>query len=132
MRWLFTLLMFAFPGPCLAPSIDPGALPILYPIKCFAIRDTEPHVASYYHDALEGLPTTSGEIYRGKLMTAAHKTLPFGTMVTLCREDRPLICAEVRINDLGPFVPGRDFDLSHAAARKLGMLKVGLIKVRVK
>jgi len=133
MRWLFALLTLAFPGLCWAPSPEPRDSPMLYPIKCFAIRATvgPKLTASYYHDALEGMPTTSGEIYRGKLMTAAHKTLPLGSEVTLCRGDRPRICATVRINDRGPWIKGRDFDLSKAAARKLGMLRQGLIKVIV-
>jgi rare lipoprotein A len=62
--------------------------------------------------------------------TAAHRTLPFGTIVrvTNLRNGRQAL---VRINDRGPFVPGREIDLSYGAARDLGMLEAGLVKVRL-
>jgi|GEM_PF-4773230 len=126
-RLCLTLALLGYPTQLAAPTY----MPTLFPIKCYSIRNT-PSVASYYSTRLVGRKTTSGEVYRENLMTVAHKTEPLGKTVTLCREDRPLICATVRINDRGPFIEGREWDLSKAAARKLGMLRQGLLKVRLK
>ncbi|MGD0026113.1 MAG: septal ring lytic transglycosylase RlpA family protein [Xanthobacteraceae bacterium] len=73
-------------------------------------------VASWY-GAESGRHTASGERFDPSAMTAAHKTLPFGTQVRVCRDNR---CVVVRINDRGPFVRGRDIDLSKAAAGRIG------------
>lgn len=70
--------------------------------------------------------TASGERFNPEAMTAASRTLPFGTIVHVCR---PPNCVDVRINDRGPYVHGRDIDLSRAAARKLGGLEAGVFKV---
>jgi rare lipoprotein A (peptidoglycan hydrolase) len=84
-------------------------------------------VASWYAPGLDhvGHRTASGEYFTGNEMTAAHKTLPFGTMVTLCHSG----CVTVKINDRGPFVKGRDFDLSHAAAAAIGCLSLCNVSV---
>ena len=68
--------------------------------------------------------TANGELFDMHAMTAAHKTLPFGTKVRLTNptNSRSVV---VRINDRGPFIPGRLIDVSRAAARKLGMIKRG-------
>ena len=68
--------------------------------------------------------TANGELFDMHAMTAAHKTLPFGTKVRLTNptNGRSVV---VRINDRGPFIPGRLIDVSRAAARKLGMIKRG-------
>jgi rare lipoprotein A len=87
-------------------------------------------VASYYADAYHGRPTASGEKFDMHKMTAAHRTLPFGTLVRVTRADTGQ-SVTVRVNDRGPFVQGRVIDLSYAAARKLGMLKSGLAEVRL-
>jgi peptidoglycan lytic transglycosylase len=83
-------------------------------------------LASYYSDSR----TASGEKFDGKELTAAHRTLPFGTRVrvTNVKTGRSVT---VRINDRGPFVPGRVVDVSHAAAKELGMVSSGLAKVKV-
>jgi len=87
-------------------------------------------VASYYGSAFDGRPTASGEIFDMHEMTAAHRTLPFGTKVRVtCVESGR--SAVVRINDRGPFVTGRTLDLSYAAARTLGMVGVGVGPVRL-
>jgi rare lipoprotein A len=86
--------------------------------------------ASYYSDALAGRPTASGEPYDPQAHTAAHKTLPFRTVVRVVHEDNQRV-VYVRINDRGPFVRGRVLDLSKAAARDLGLLRQGVAKVRV-
>jgi rare lipoprotein A len=86
--------------------------------------------ASYYSDRLEGRPTASGEPYRGGGLTAAHRTLPFGSRlrVTNLANGRTVV---VRVNDRGPFARRRVLDLSRAAAGRLGMLAQGHARVRL-
>ena len=86
--------------------------------------------ASFYHDALAGRPTASGEPYDPRGLTAAHRSLPFGTRVRVTN----LINGEsvvVRVNDRGPFVKPRVIDLSRAAARELRMIRRGIAPVRL-
>lgn len=87
-------------------------------------------LASYYGEKFHGKRTASGEIYNMYDMTAAHRTLPFGTyvMVTNLENGRSVV---VRINDRGPFAKGRVIDLSYAAAKRLGILHKGVAKVRI-
>jgi rare lipoprotein A len=83
---------------------------------------------SYYADSLSGNPTASGEPYQPRALTAAHRSLPFGTVVRVVREDtRQLVF--VRINDRGPFVRGRVLDLSRAAAETIGLIGRGVTRV---
>jgi len=87
--------------------------------------------ATYYADSLAGRRTASGERYDPRALTAAHKTLAFGTMVKVVRADdgREVV---VRINDRGPFAgDDRVIDLSRAAAEQLGMIRAGVVPVRV-
>ena len=86
--------------------------------------------ASYYSDRLAGRPTASGEPYVPSGMTAAHRSLPFGTIVEVAREDGRKV--EVRINDRGPFKRGRVIDLSRRAAEQLGMMREGVVAVVVR
>jgi len=85
-------------------------------------------IASWYGGEFQGRPTASGEVFETNDMTAAHRTLPFGThvMVTNLQNDRSVV---VRINDRGPFVRGRIIDLSYAAARVLGIVGPGTARV---
>lgn len=85
-------------------------------------------VASYYADKFHGRKTSSGETFDMYAMTAAHKTLPFGTMVkvTNLANGKSVV---VRINDRGPFVAGREIDVSKAAARQLDMIGTGTARV---
>jgi rare lipoprotein A len=87
-------------------------------------------VASWYGQEFHGRPTSSREVFNMNDMTAAHRTLPFGThiMVTNLENDRSVV---VRINDRGPFVRGRVIDLSYAAARVLGLIGPGTARVRL-
>lgn len=87
--------------------------------------------ASWYGKALAGNPTASGEPFRPSKRTAAHKSLPFGTVVKVTRADTGR-SVKVVINDRGPFVAGRIIDLSRKAARKLDMIKVGVAPVEVR
>ena len=87
--------------------------------------------ASYYADKFQGRKTASGARFSQHKRTAAHRTLPFGTRVTVINQDNGKR-VHVRINDRGPFVEGRMIDLSKKAARKLGMLKQGVANVEIK
>lgn len=95
-----------------------------------APRYTEEGLASWYGEPYHGRPTASGAVYDMHAMTAAHRTLPFGTrvLVTNLENGRK---ADVLINDRGPFVAGRILDLSRAAAATLGMLERGVARVRL-
>jgi rare lipoprotein A len=87
-------------------------------------------IASYYGDAFHGKKTASGEVFDQRKLTCAHRELPFGTRlkVTNLENDRSII---VRVNDRGPWVSGRIIDLSYAAAKQIGMLERGLVKVKI-
>ncbi|WP_291860319.1 septal ring lytic transglycosylase RlpA family protein [Marinilabilia sp.] len=95
-----------------------------------AQNNTTTGLASYYADKFEGRQTASGEIYSHSKLTAAHPSLPFGTMlkVTNLRNSKTVF---VRVNDRGPFVKGRIVDLSKSAAIQLDAVKDGLIKVKI-
>ncbi|WP_435223124.1 septal ring lytic transglycosylase RlpA family protein [Niabella hirudinis] len=86
--------------------------------------------ASYYADSFNGRQTASGAIFRQHKKTAAHPSLPFGTKVrvTNLKNGRKV---KVHINDRGPFVQGRIIDLSKKSAKKIGMLKDGVIPVTI-
>lgn len=87
--------------------------------------------ASYYATKFEGCRTTSGERVNSQLLSGAHKTLPFNTLVevTNLANSRSVI---VRINDRGPHVRGRIIDLSRSAAHAIGMLGKGLANVKIR
>ncbi len=86
--------------------------------------------ASYYGDEFNGRKTANGEIYEGDKITAAHKTLPFGTMIKVrnLNNNKEIV---VRVNDRGPFVSGRIVDLSYAAAKSLDMIRDGVVDVEI-
>jgi rare lipoprotein A len=88
-------------------------------------------LASYYGREFQGRRTASGERYNMYDLTAAHPVLKFGSRVevTNLKNGRKV---RVRINDRGPFKNGRIIDLSYAAAKKIGMLSRGVVKVRIK
>lgn len=90
----------------------------------------EEGLASWYGGKFHGRQTASGEIYDKNAISAAHPTLPFGTvlLVTNLENDRRL---QVRVNDRGPFVKGRVIDCSEAAASELGFRGAGLARVRL-
>ncbi len=81
-------------------------------------------VASYYGMRFAGRRTASGEMFDPQLLTAAHKTLPFGTRV-LVTNPRTGESVTVRINDRGPYAHGRSIDLSRAAAEQIGLIARG-------
>ena len=86
--------------------------------------------ASYYANSLEGRTTACGERYCKDKLTAAHKTLPFGTIVRVTRlsTGKQVI---IVINDRGPYIKGRLIDLSFGAAKEIGMIKAGVTKVKI-
>lgn len=84
--------------------------------------------ASWYGPGFHGRRTANGEQFDQNAMTAAHKTLPFGTRVRVTKGERSVV---VRINDRGPFVRGREIDLSKGAAQAVGMISAGIARVRL-
>ena len=92
------------------------------------LRELERGQASWYGPRFHGRRTASGERYDQHALTAAHKTLPFGTVVRV----RSLVTGkevDVRVTDRGPFVRGRIIDVSRAAAEALGMMSLGVKQV---
>jgi len=91
----------------------------------------ETGLASYYSNKLHGRKTASGQIYDRNKMTAAHRSLPFGTVieVTNLSNQKKVI---VKINDRGPFIKNRIVDLSYSAAKKLGIISKGIAKVSIR
>lgn len=89
---------------------------------------TQDGAASFYSDRLAGNTTANGETYDPDALTAAHRTLRFGTRVRVVREGdgRSVV---VCVNDRGPYVDGRVIDLSRAAAAALGMIRAGVVDV---
>jgi rare lipoprotein A len=112
---------------------------IVLPVACFCglwtaanaqsvQRPSESGFATWYGAPYHGQRSASGEIYDQEKLTAAHRTLPFGTRVRVHRLDGGGSVV-VRINDRGPFVKSRVIDLSHAAAVQLGMTGGGVVPV---
>jgi rare lipoprotein A len=93
----------------------------------------EEGLASYYNNRFEGRRTASGQRYRRDELTAAHRSLPFGSVVRVWRTDiADSDTVEVRINDRGPHARARIMDLSYAAAVRLGMIRKGVVRVRAR
>ena len=100
-----------------------------YPTRDLAYDETG--IGSWYGDEFAGKLTANGEIFDPQKITAAHKTLPMPSVVRVTNLDNGKSLV-VRVNDRGPFVPGRIIDLSRESARLLGFKDQGLAKVRVK
>ena len=81
-----------------------------------------PMLTSWYGSYFHGRTTANGETYNMYGNTAAHKTLPFGTKLLVCYNG----CAVVRINDRGPYIGGRQLDLSYGAASNIGLTYPGV------
>jgi rare lipoprotein A len=86
--------------------------------------------ASWYGPGFHGQATASGETFDQHALTAAHRTLPLGTEATVTNLDTGQ-SVTVTINDRGPYVPGRQLDLSLAAAKQIGLTKKGVAKVKI-
>lgn len=87
-------------------------------------------MASYYGNELAGNRTASGERFDPDELTAAHRSLPFGSLVRVTNVSNG-DSVVVRINDRGPFSRGRVIDISHAAARQIGMHRSGTARVKL-
>lgn len=108
-------------------------LPLLscfFLVACQTLGSGMAGKASYYAHQYHGRPTASGEPYNMYAMTAAHPSLPFGTLlrVTNLQNGRSVV---VRVNDRGPYKPGRVVDVSLAAAEQLGLILPGTAEVRL-
>lgn len=116
-RSLACLALFSFLAGCASQAIDPRGY-------------NETGTASYYGSRHHGKRTASGEPFNQHGLTAAHRSLAFGSrvLVTNLANDRSVV---VRINDRGPHTRSRLIDLSRAAAEKIGMLRSGTARVRV-
>lgn len=107
---------------------------LFFTFACEQKQEPEPYVqtgvASYYARMLEGRPTASGTLYRKDSLTAAHRTLPLGTVVkvTNLENDREVV---VEVNDRGPYAKKRILDLSRSAAKELKMMDDGTVEVRI-
>ena len=112
------------PPPFVAPPPVPVA-PTLYDAR--GLTPFQGGKATYYHDSLAGNPTASGERYDPRAMTAAHRSLPFGSIVDVVRRDGRWV--RVRINDRGPYGRGRIIDLSRSAAAQVGVDRAGVADV---
>ena len=124
------------PGPR-SPDVPPVAEPKPYKVmgRWYQPRATahgfrQEGLASWYGKEFHGRRTSNGEVYDMYAVSAAHKTLPFNTVVRVHNldNDRQI---DIRINDRGPFVNGRIIDLSYGAARKLGVVEPGTARVRI-
>ena len=113
------LLTFALTQACCASSAPrPGS------------QASREGIASYYGHQFDGRPTASGERYDPRRLTAAHRSLPFGTLlrVTNLENGRSVV---VRVNDRGPARADRILDVSYRAARNLGFSNTGLARVEI-
>lgn len=121
--------------PPLTPPPSPIELLVveetsLAPSPSVAVASVQDGVASWYGPGLHGNRSASGEVFNQNALTAAHRSLPFGTRVrvTNMRNGRTVV---VRINDRGPFSHNRVIDLSQAAASEIGMVSSGTAQVRL-
>lgn len=108
-------------------------LVIVVGINCTKAQNTEyikTGVASFYADKFEGRTTANGEVYYHPKKTAAHRSLPFGSIVKVTNLENNKYVV-VRINDRGPFVSNRIIDLSKSAAHELGFIGKGLANVKI-
>lgn len=103
---------------------------LLLVVPFSVVAGSEEGMASYYADSLHGKPTASGEPYDKDALTAAHRTLAFGTLVKVTNLNGGQ-SVDVRINDRGPHVKSRIIDVSGAAAQKLGMIDSGTVMVKL-
>jgi rare lipoprotein A len=110
-------------------GVKTSLIVLLIMISSSLFADTEMQgFASWYGGKFHGRLTSSGEVFDTNDMTAAHRTLPFGTVVKVTNQDNGKSTL-VKINDRGPFVEGRIIDLSRAAAEQLDMVDQGVARV---
>lgn len=97
----------------------------------FPAAAQEKGIASYYHDALTGRQMANGDYYDPTVLTCAHLTLPFGTVVKIASVANPDQSVMAVVTDRGPYVKGRIIDLSRSAAEELGIIEEGITEVVV-
>ena len=110
---------------------EPAPEPLVEPSKLSEpAAPAQTGLASYYHGAFHGRRTASGETFNRHALTAAHKTLPFGTLVRVInlRNERSVV---LRVNDRGPLKKNRVIDVTPRAARELGFLAHGMTWVKL-
>lgn len=120
----------ADPQPPASPDAEVAATPEAAAAPTLPNHWVQEGQASWYGPNFVGRPTANGETFDPQRLTAAHPTLPFDTRVrvTHLATDRSVV---VRINDRGPFKPGRVIDLSRAAAEVIGLISSGVAAVRI-
>ncbi len=126
-------VLFAFMlAGCSSQNFSPAPLASrsYYAAPTQVSRTTRTEVASWYGPGFAGRRTSSGEVYNPEGLTAASKTLPLGSHVRVTNPDTGKSVV-VKINDRGPFVRGRSLDLSHGAARQIGLTSAGVGRVQV-
>ncbi|OQP45164.1 hypothetical protein A4H97_33030 [Niastella yeongjuensis] len=106
------------------------AATIVLSLSSCARKITESGKGSFYADKFEGRPTASGEKFDQDKMTAAHRTLPFGTKVKVTNVANGR-SVTVTVNDRGPFAAGRIIDVSKKAANKLDIVNAGVANVKI-
>lgn len=103
------------------------AVAFFFCAMCFVpVRAAECGLASWYSTENGQTRTATGERYTGNDLTAAHRSLPFGTRLRVTYKGKSVV---VRLNDRGPYVKGRSLDLSRAAAAKIGLIRTGVDRV---
>ena len=117
----------------LVPGLAVGTILLVFAVFALGVMGglaAEPcagqRVIVSYYGAESGKRTASGMAFDGTQLIAAHKTLPFGTRVRFTYHDRSIV---VPIEDRGPYIKGRVFDLSRAAAARIGMIPAGVARV---
>lgn len=117
--------------PCIRKKISYLLFVVLLLGTACSQKVTQAGKASYYADKFAGRKTANGETFSQRKLTAAHKTLSFGTKVKVKNLSNGKK-VKVRINDRGPFVEGRIIDLSKRAAKRLDMINAGVVNVEIK
>ena len=113
-----------------APAASEAPAASAAPAEAAPAPDAMEGKIAYYGHKFAGRKTASGQRFNPNALTMAHKTLPFGTQVrvTNLKNDKSVV---VRVNDRGPTTPDRIGDLSLAAARKIGMVRSGVVDARL-
>lgn len=111
-------------------GLPPKAIPLSYSLPVAIVSQVITGMASWYGPGFHGGRTANGERFNQYSLTAAHRHLPFGTPVRVINTftGRSVV---VRINDRGPFIGGRVIDLSKGAAKRIGLLSLGVAPVRI-
>jgi len=125
-------ILVPFEPPLVPPPspVDTLAVEEAPPEPEFSIASIQSGIASWYGPGLHGNRSASGEVFNQNALTAAHRSLPFGTRVRVVNENNGRSVV-VRINDRGPFTGNRVIDLSRAAAAEVGMIGSGTARVRL-